>query len=60
VPASVLPKATARNSLKRKLYDSLSPRCKMQPYKDVVITVQGAARNAPIHAILEELSVLLG
>lgn len=60
VPSSVLQKASARNFLRRRMYDALASYCKEKTPREVAITVQAAARNAPVRAILEELKQLLG
>ncbi len=59
IGASAIKLATKRNALRRLLYTALKQRILTQPAVDVVITVQGAARDAAAHGILEELRSLL-
>ncbi len=59
IGSSVDKRATARNALRRLLYNALEQRILTQPSVDVVITVHASARSAPEHAILEELRSLI-
>lgn len=59
VPAAALARATARNRIKRAIYDALKKRVGVSPYLDRVITVQRSAAEAPLRAILDELDLLL-
>lgn len=59
VPASVVPRATGRNKLRRSLYTALRPYTLRQPAVDSIITVQRAATKAPMYATLEELNSLI-
>jgi len=59
VGTAVDKRASARNALKRALYNALRQRILTQPSLDVVITLSVAARTAAVRGILEELNQFL-